>query len=71
MVSFVSQEFTEEVELGNVYCKLLYQNMVAAPNARGAHGEGVMTLTREWIHTSAIRLAKDVSSSEGILHNAW
>lgn len=71
MGCFASQEFTEGDVIGYYYGTLVYQFMVDMVNARGVHGEGLMAVTREQFHTSAIRLATDISSSDGILHTVW
>lgn len=46
----------------------VYFFMVDAPDACDVHREGVMMVTREQFHASAIRLDKDVFISNRILH---
>lgn len=57
--------------IGYYYGTLVYRFTEDVLNARGVHGEGVMAFTREQFHTSAIRLAKEIFSSDGILHTVW
>lgn len=42
--------------------------MVDALNGSGAHGKGVMAVSPDYFHTSAIRMAKNISSSDGIFY---
>lgn len=71
MGSFANQDLTEGEVVGYYDGTLVYQFIINALNARGVHGEGVMALTREQLHSLVIRLAKHVSSSDRILHTFW
>lgn len=67
MGCFASQKFTEWDAVCYYYGMLVYQFIGDMLNARDVYGKSVIETTPELFHTSAIRLRKEISTSDGIL----